>query len=261
MRAFARSLLHPIEVPLVPRAKTLPTLLGCSLTLCVALPGLAKESALEPFTATYALEWHGLTAGSSTLTLKQVRPQTYEYLSVNRARGMFRLAFPDPISERSVFTIADGHVRPLYYGEDNGRDRYEQTVMLQFDWQARRVRGTQDAKPVDQPLETGTQDPLSVQIELMRELAAGGLPATFLLFDKDEAKQYHYTRERAETLDTPLGRLDTVVYRSDRPGSDRIMRLWLVPRLGYFPVQAERRRKGKVEFELRIRKLTGGPGN
>jgi Protein of unknown function (DUF3108) len=243
----------------VPRVKRLPTLLGCSLALCVALPGLAEESGPGPFTAVYALEWHGLTAGSSTLTLVEMRPGTYAYRSVNRARGLFRLAFPDPISERSAFTIADGHVRPLSYGEDNGPGKTQQNVTLEFDWQAMRVRGMQDGKPVDQPLQIGTQDPLSVQIELMRDLAAGGSPASFLLFDKDEAKQYRYTRERTETLTTPLGRLDTIVYRSDREGSDRVMRLWLAPSLGYFPVQAERRRKGKVEFELRIRELTRSP--
>lgn len=258
MRPFARTLLRPIEVPLVPRMKRLPTLLGCSLALCVAIPGLAEQSGPEPFTAIYALGWHGLAVGSSTLTLEEVRPGTYEYRSVNRARGLFHLAFPDPISERSVFTIADGHVRPLSYAEDDGAARAKQNVMLQFDWQARRVRGMQSGKPVDQPLEAGTQDPLSVQIELIRDLVAGGSPASFLLFDKDEAKQYRYTRERTEMLDTPLGQLETIVYRSDRPGSDRVLRLWLAPSLGYFPVQAERRRNGKTEFELRIRELKAG---
>ncbi len=243
----------------LPIVKRLAMPLLWTLGLCGAMAALAGASEPKPFTAIYALEWHGLTAGNSTLTLEEVAPATYEYRSINRARGLFRLAFPDPISETSVFTLVDGHVEPLSYGEDNGPGKTDQNVTLRFDWKAERVRGTQDGKPVDQPLEPGTQDPLSVQIELMRDLAAGRSPARFLLFDKDEAKQYHYTRERAETLVTALGRLDTVVYRSDRPGSDRVMRLWLAPSLGYLPVQAERRRKGKVEFELHIRKLEDAP--
>ncbi len=226
-----------------------------ALGLCTAMAALADPSGPAPFTAVYALEWHGVTAGRSTLSLEQTGSGAYEYRSVNRARGIFRLAFPDPISERSVFTFVDGHVEPLSYMEDNGPAKAGQNVTLQFDWKAERVRGMQDGKPVDQPLEPGTQDPLSVQIELMRELAAGRSPTRFLLFDKDEAEQYHYTRERAESLDTPLGRIDTVIYRSDRPGSDRVMRLWLAPSLGYLPLQAERRRKGKIEFSLHIREL------
>ncbi len=265
--AVSCRVLHTLEVPPVPPMPVTPaaparsgvaTVLVSLLGLCAAMAALAEPGAPQPFTAVYALEWHGLSVGDSTLTLGQIAPATYEYRSVNRARGLFHLAFPDPISERSVFTVVNGHVAPLSYGEDDGRTRADQNVTLQFDWKTGRVRGMQDGKPVDQPLESGTQDPLSVQIELMRDLAAGSRPTHFLLFDKDEAEQYRYTRERTESLDTPLGRLDTVVYRSDRQGSDRVMRLWLAPSLGYMPIQAERWRKGKSEFELHIRSLKTG---
>ncbi|MGH8260438.1 MAG: DUF3108 domain-containing protein, partial [Steroidobacteraceae bacterium] len=111
----------------------------------------------------------------------------------------------------------------------------------------------------DQPLEAGTQDPLSVQIALMRQLAAGKEPTHFLLFDKTETADYRYTREDKVQLDTALGRLETVVYRSDRPDSDRVMRFWLAPSLDWLPVQAERKRRGRTEFELRIRELTLKP--
>jgi len=239
-------------VPLVNRRVLLGAL---PLLFGAARQGAADEPGVPLFTATYELRWHSLVAGYSTLTLSQVSPGTYDYSSVNRARGLFRLAFPDAIRERSEFRIVHGHVEPLMYEEDNGAGKASQDVHLSFDWSTRRASGTAAGKTVDQPLERGTQDPLSVQVELMRDLIAGEAPTHFLLFDKNSAQEYQYTRERTETLDTPLGRLDTVIYRSDRPDSDRVMRLWLAPSLGYLPVQAERRRKGKVEFELRIRKL------
>jgi Protein of unknown function (DUF3108) len=200
----------------------------------------------------YALEWHGFTAGRSTLTLEQAGAGAYRYQSVNRARGLFRLAFPDAIIETSRFTITDGHVRPLSYQEVNGPGKADRDVHIEFDWQDGRARGMQHGKPVDQPLAPGTQDPLSVQIELMRDLSSGASPTQFLLFDQDVAKQFRYTRERGVRLDTALGTIDTVVYRSDRPGSDRVVRLWLAPSLGYLPVKAERERKGHTEFELEI---------
>ena len=80
-------------------------------------------------------------------------------------------------------------------------------------------------------------------------------PPRFALFDKNEAKQYDYTRERMQSLETPLGHLDTVVYRSDRPGSDRVTRLWLAEGLGYLPVQAEREHGGRVDLSLHVREL------
>ncbi len=227
------------------------------LAWCAAVCGVACAQDLEPltvqpFTAVYQLEWHGLIAGYSTVTLAEPTPGRYEYSSVNRARGIFRLAFPDAISEQSTFKMADGRVEPLAYREHNG-SKAKQNVSLDFDWQAGRARGTAAGKSVDQPLPPGTQDPLSVQVELMRDLIAGDPPTHFLLFDRDSAKQYQYTRENTVALDTAIGRFDTVIYRSDRPDSDRVMRLWLAPSLGYLPVQAARWRKGKVEFELRIR--------
>jgi hypothetical protein len=208
---------------------------------------------VQPFTAVYQLEWHGITAGYSTVTLSQPTPGTYLYSSVNRARGIVRLVFPDAITEKSTFRMKEGHVEPLTYQEQNpGKDR---NVSLAFDWVAGRAKGDAMGKSVDAPLAPGTQDPLSVQVELMRDLLAGQAPAHFLLFDHDQAKQYQYTREGTQSVETPLGRFDTVIYRSDRPDSDRVMRLWLAPSLGYLPVQAVRRRKGKVEFELHIREL------
>ncbi len=226
--------------------------------LCAAGPGMADDQgaqplSVRPFVAVYELEWHGLGAGESTVTLAEPSPGTYEYSSVNRARGIFRLAFPHGVSEKSRFTVVGGHVQPLAYQEDNGKA--SQNISLQFDWAAGRAHGTAGDKAVDQPLQPGTQDPLSVQIELIRDLIAGDPPTHFLLFDHDSANEYQYTRERTETLDTALGRLDTVIYRSDRPDSDRVMRLWLAPSLGYMPVQAIRWRKGKIEFQLHIREL------
>jgi Protein of unknown function (DUF3108) len=209
-----------------------------------------------PFIATYQVAWHGITAGESTLTLVEQSPDTFTYSSNIKAHGLFRLVFPDALVQSSTFTLADGHVVPLHYQENGlGRDRSD-VVDLSFDRSTGRVHGTADTHAVDQPLDAGIQDPMSVQIELMRQLQAGLVPTQFKLFDKNEAKEYFYTRERTEVLNTPLGALQTVVYRSDRPDSDRVTRLWLAPKLNYMPLQANRSRKGDVDLSMRITGVT-----
>jgi hypothetical protein len=208
-----------------------------------------------PFLAKFAIEWKGLTAGYSTLELTRTALDTYTYRSRNVARGIFRLAFPDAISQTSTFSIVSGAVRPSSYEADDGTRNSDQAVTLQFDWHTRRVKGTAAKKPVDVALEPGTQDAMSVQIALMVELAAGRSPTSFWLMDNDEIKEYQYVREGSDTLNTPIGKLDAVIYRSERAGSDRVTRLWLAPQLGYLPVRAERRRKDKIDFELTIREL------
>jgi hypothetical protein len=247
----------------MPRRCDCPPLLRALLWLAAAAlalgahPGSAstKTQPPAPFTAKFAIEWKGITAGFSTLELSRNASDTYTYRSRNLARGIFRLAFPDAISQESTFSIVNGEVRPLSYHADDGERDSDKAVTLQFDWQARRVTGIAEKKPVDLALESGTQDSLSVQIELMQELAAGRAPKSFWLIDDDAIKEYTYTREATTTLDTPLGRLEAVIYRSERPGSDRVTRLWLAPSLGYLPVRAERSRAGKIDFSLSIREL------
>lgn len=205
-----------------------------------------------PFAATFQVAWHGITAGESTLTLAPQAAGTFTYSSNIRAHGIFRLVFPDALITSSTFTLADGQVVPLEYKESGQARDHSDDVDLKFDQATGRVRGTSQTHAVDQPLDAGIQDPMSVQIELMRRLQAGLAPSQFKLFDHDQAKEYFYTRERTEVLDTPLGKIDTVVYRSDRPGSDRVTRLWLAPTLNYLPLQANRSRKGSVDLSMRI---------
>jgi hypothetical protein len=233
------------------RAGRLGSVLLLAWVLCASLPSRSQDSGLQTFTATYAIDWHGITAGYSTLELTPADAGTYTYSSRIRARGVFRLAFPDVLTQTSTFKVKDDRVVPLQYSEGGGSDE----VRLHFDWDTGRARGVAQGKSVDQPLQPGTQDPLSVQIELMRDLVAGRAPPSFLLFDKTSATEYNYTREHKETLDTPLGKLDTIIYRSDRPGSDRVTRLWLAQSLGFLPVKAERRSHNSVDFALQIREL------
>ena len=215
----------------------------------------ADVQALQPFIATYTVEWKGMSAGISTLELLKEDSGGYVYRSKNLARGIFRVAFPDAITQTSTFDIKSGVVVPRKYDSDDGSKKTDRDVSLTFDWNAKRARGTAEDKPVDVPVKPGTQDALSVQMQLMMELEAGKSPTSFWLIDKNEAKEYQYTREKTESVDTPLGKLDTVVYKSQRTGSDRFMRFWLAPSLGYVPVKAERRRADKLDFGLKIKEL------
>jgi hypothetical protein len=236
-----------------PMRRVLLWLLAAAMTSgsCAA----SDADGLAPFVAKFAIEWKGMIVGYSTLELTRTAPNIYTYRSRNIARGIFRLAFPDAISQVSTFSIVNREVRPLSYHADDGEYASPKAVTLQFDWQRGRVTGSAEKKPVDLALEKGTQDSLSVQMELMREVAAGRLPKSFWLIDNDEIKEYQYVREGTETLDTPLGKLETVSYRSERAGSDRVTRLWLAPSLGCLPVRAERSRSGKIDFSLIIREL------
>lgn len=226
---------------------------------CLLAAAAHAADSLQPFTATYGVEWRGMGAGVSTLELAHDEGERWTYRSRNQARGIFRIAFPQAITQTSVFRIRDGRVLPETYRADDGTKNTARDVTLEFDWSAERVTGVAEDRPVNLEVEPGTQDALSVQIALMRALQAGRSPDHFWLVDKDELKQYAYQAEGEARIDTPFGELDTVVYRSRREGSRRVTLLWLAPSLGYLPARAQQLRGDRVEFTMTLRKVEQTP--
>jgi hypothetical protein len=227
-------------------------------TLCASAQAASNstaESCPQPFKVTFDVEWRGMGAGTSTLELTRKNGTDYTYRSSNTARGLFRLAIPDTVTQTSEFSLVDGKVRPSSYTADDGSSDTSRDVSLKFDWSAGRVTGVAEDKPVDESLQPGVQDSLSVQIALMCALASGQTPTSFRLIDKDKVKEYQYTPEGNATLDTPLGKLDTVIYKSQREGTTRLTRLWIAPSLGHLPVRAEQMRKGKRELSLNLKSV------
>jgi hypothetical protein len=220
-----------------------------SASVALASAAHADPVDLKPFKASYTAEWKGMTAGNATLELRRGADDTYHYTSVNSARGMFRLAFPDALSQTSTFRIVNGAVVPQSF---TGSDEKQRPIDLKFDWLQKRLTGTAKERPVDLELPAGAQDPMSLQIESLRKLASSAPLAGVSMVDGDKIKGYELAREGEERVQTALGELDTVVYVSRRTGSDRATRTWVAPALGYLPVKAVRTRGKKTEFTLLI---------
>jgi hypothetical protein len=211
----------------------------------------AADAGIAPFSAHYQAEWKSINVGTSDLELKNdAEPGRYLYTWKITARGVFRL-YRDEVTQKSWLSISADHVRPEKYRAEDGSS----TVDLDFDWDTGRARGTSESKAVDLKLKEGTQDVMSIQVEVMLDLKKGNLPKTFQIIDKDELKEFIYTQEGPANIKTALGALDTVIVASQRAGNNRILRMWFAPSLGFVPVQAERTRDGKLEFAMRIKTL------
>jgi hypothetical protein len=168
------------------------------------------------------------------------------------AHGVFRIAYANDVIQKSWFRVLSDHVRPEKYRAEDGAS----TASIDFDWDAGRARGESEKKPVDLELGDGTQDIMSIQVEVMLDLKNGHLPKAFRILDKDAIKDFDYTEEAPARIRTALGELDTRVVSSRRTGNDRILRMWFAPSLGYVPVLAERSRGGKLEFAMKIKTVS-----
>jgi hypothetical protein len=211
----------------------------------------AVDAGIAPFSARYQADWKSINVGTSDLELKQdSEPGHFVYTWSITAHGIFRL-YRDEVTQKSWLSIDADHVRPEKYRAEDGSS----SVNLDFDWDGGHVRGTSENKPVDLTLKEGTQDLLSIQVEVMLGLKKGNLPKTFQIIDKDKLKEFIYTQEGTANIRTALGQLDTVIVESRQAGNNRILRMWFAPSLGFVPVQAERTRDGKLEFAMRIKTL------
>jgi hypothetical protein len=211
-----------------------------------------SEPAAAPFSAHYTADWRTLNVGTSDIVLRaDTTPDHYVYTWTLTARGIFKIIYPDDVIQRSWFSVVNGHVRPERYRSEQG----DAKTSIDFDWPAGRVVGESEKKPVDLPLTAGSQDVMSIQIEVMLDLRSGKLPASFRILDKEGFKDFTYTLEGPARIRTALGMLDTLVVASQRPGNSRILRMWFAPSLGFVPVQAERSRDGKLEFAMRVKSL------
>jgi hypothetical protein len=235
------------------------TVRPAAAVLCVLLAGIVRGASgmptppLEPFTAQFGADWKGIGVATSGLELRRdAQPDHWVYTWRVSARGIFRMFYSDDLVQTSWFDLGSDGVRPRRYEATEG----SKSVSLSFDWDAHRARGTDEGKPLELELSARTLDVLAIQIQVMQDLKSDSLPPRFSIIDKDEVKEFLYTREGGARLSTALGNLDTVIVASQREGNDRILRMWFAPSLGYIPVQAERTRGGKLEFAMRIRSLT-----
>ena len=226
-------------------AKLVTSLLATAL---LATAAQAEPAMPKPFTATYDVSYRGMRAGNLTFSLSR-DPATGHYIYETRVDPsmLARIVVSGAALERSVMEIGPDGVRPLDWQMDDGKSGSKGDGKLQFDWTRNAVSGEIEGEKIELGLEPGLQDRLSIQIDVVTSLLRGEEPGTIPLIDDNRVKRYSYVKKETSTVDTKLGKLETVLYESTREGSNRQSRFWLVPKMEYLAARAEQIRKGKVE--------------
>jgi hypothetical protein len=202
--------------------------------------------ALPTYTATYQVLHNGREVGAAVFAVSYDEERgVYTFRSHTTAKGMLRLVTPRPVVERSDFTVRDGRIQPLEFAYEDGSRKGEDNLHVVFDWDAR-VASIRGERNVDIELTPGVLDRGSMQVALMRDMAAGAVPGPYLLADEDSLKTYEYALQGRETTATPLGELETVRYLQQRQGSSRSMSILAAPTLHYLPVRFEQHRDGET---------------
>ena len=220
----------------------------------------AADADIATYTATYRVAYKGREAGTAEFGVRYLADRdVYEFSSRVMAKGMLKLARPNPAVERSEFRVAAGAIQPLQFWYEDGSRSGEDNFHIEFDWE-RRVATVDSADARREfALPESVLDRGSLQVALMRELATKGAARTLKLADEDGIVEYEYTDGGTATMPTGAGAVATRVLTQQRAGSSRVTSLWMAPELRFLPVRIEQRRDGEVQTAFELLNVSGLP--
>ncbi|MFZ1642261.1 MAG: DUF3108 domain-containing protein [Candidatus Contendobacter sp.] len=208
---------------------------------------------VPPYQAHYEVYASGFAIGEAIVTLAATRPGAYQMTSDVRPNGLVALLASGRIHEQVSGEIRDGAIQPSQYERLLDTGRKSDHMQLRFDWPAGQVQARYNTDQATLPLAPGVVDPLSLQLVVMADLQRGQVPGQYSLVDKTEIKTYQIRNQGQETLNTPLGKLNTVLINQYTPGKTRMTTFWVAPELQYLLVRIMQEKNGKEELRMEIR--------
>lgn len=271
------------------------------LLVCAAMAVAAQPADFSAdYRVTRKMLGYEVTLASASLSLEHEADGAYRYVSVLKPVQLVALAYGDTLTETSRGRIASA---PAGDGRAGGSpveagtvlpERYEMTLegrkprsgSLQFESGRGVIVQRFKNKEVRQRVPAETFDRLSIQLALMRDLAAGRRDMKYLMADQNRLRVYRFEATAEERLKTPVG--DVLTVKVELTGRLRVdngaglklataetvddfddgerTSFWFAPTLGYLPVRIQhvdddlgvfRMDIERVEFPRR-QQLSGG---
>ena len=160
--------------------------------LTIALVSQTSASAigdLPTYRAVYRVDRDGKNSGTAEWSLTyDAERDVYRFVSSLSAKGVLRLALPEPILERAVFRYENGAIVPTEFFYEDGTRRGEGSFYTAFDWPKNRAITIARGRRTDLEVQPGVLDRATMHVALMRDLASGEAPRTYRLADDDAIK-------------------------------------------------------------------------
>lgn len=223
------------------------------ITICLALgaaTAIAASAAPAEVDVRYAVYW-----GEAQVFTEHDRfvrdGDRYRIASEASPKGLVSLFVGDIRRESRGRVASDGLV-PERYDEDRGK-RGRRTA--EFDWQAGRITLHDGEATRSEPLAPGTLDHASFRFAFMFT-PPDERGVRIALTDGRRVKAYRYRFLGRETLDTPLGPLDTRHFeRVVDAGDHRSFEVWLAVDHHHLPVRIRYADRNSV-FDSRLTALS-----
>ncbi len=197
-------------------------------------------------------------AGTATIIYQTLEQgEKYQLKNSMTANGLAALVIPD-LLQTSEGAITPQGLQPAHYLYQFGT-RKNKTYRADFDWQTNSIT-LQNAKGTQtQELLQGTQDLLSFMYQFMFAPPLNQMQLN--ITNGKKLRQYDYSFEGEEVLETKLGRINTVHLSHDAVEREEKTEIWLATDYRYLPVKIRKIEKQDKVYEMIVNTLQTDLGN
>ncbi len=186
---------------------------------------------------TYSVHYGAMSVGTSTRTLHRQTDGTYRYTLQLRPAGVARLFTHIEWYEEGHFRIVNNQVLPLEYLKYRTGAPDPRREQAKFEWDKGRIVYSKGGSDILLP---GTQDGNSIIFELMLRPPATPGSHEVRITTGTKLITYDYRYLRRETIQTALGKLNTIVVHwaersGNKPGD--VVTAWLAADKHDIPVK------------------------
>jgi len=185
--------------------------------------------------AHYEVHKDGLHVATVSEAFEQ-RGTGYSIVSESNPAGLLAIFVRTRIKVTSTGSVTPAGLRPdqLEYGR---LDDASKNVSARFDWKTDQLSMTFDGHNETIALPKDTQDRLSLMYQFMFLPAERLANLAFHMTNGKKIEAYRYQLAGRETLNTALGKLDTVHLIKQRDPGDNAVEVWLAPEYHHLPVK------------------------
>ena len=178
----------------------------------------------------------------------------YEIVSATDPAGLLKKLVRAQVRVHSTGIVTKTGLRPQNF--DYARlDDASKNVKAAFDWNALKLRMAFEGREETAALTPGTQDRLSIMYQFMFMPTEKLDSLSFPMTNGKKIEPYRYRLTGRETLETPMGKLNTLHLVKQREEGDNTVEVWLAAERSHIPVKVLIIENDGVRYEQVITRL------
>jgi len=234
-------------------------LLAFILFLVSSYPHLAQASLqVREYQAEYQLCWNGIPVGTSKHRVKELAPNHF----LAQAHSFPKLKFlPFEDFEASEFIHNEKQMRPITYRFRTRDNRKTQEGVLSFNWKTLNLtkaikKQPQKQETIQESISPITHDRITQFFQLREDLKAGKTQLSYTVVEANKLNHWNFHIVGHETLQTPVGQLETIKIEHLTENKDRRTQFWLARDLDYVMVKLVQYKNEKKNVDVLINKFS-----